>query len=314
MTAPHSIAAEEARLAYLAHLRGERRASPRTGEAYGRDLAAFLAFLIEHLGGTPTLADLGALHARDFRAYLARRRAGPDGLSARSAARALAAIRGFFRYIARRYGVKNDELALVLGPKLSRALPRPVSETAARALLDLAAEDGDLPWIGARDAAVMALLYGAGLRISEALALTGAEAPLGETLRVVGKGGRARVAPILPAVARAVERYVALCPHPLTPRTALFRGVRGGPLGPRAVQARMEALRARLGLPATATPHALRHSFATHLLDHGADLRAIQELLGHADLSTTQIYAEVDADTLLGVYDRAHPRARPSPP
>jgi integrase/recombinase XerC len=308
MTAP-SVSAEEARLAYLAHLRGERRASARTGEAYGRDLAAFLAFLGEHLGGAPTLADLAALEARDFRAYLARRRAGPDGLSARSAARALAAIRGLFRYLARRYGVNNEELALVLGPKLKRTLPRPVGETAARALLDLAAADDDHPWVGARDAAVLALLYGAGLRISEALALTGADSPLGEALRVVGKGGKERVVPILPAVAAAVSRYVALCPHPLPPGGALFRAVRGGPLGARAVQARMESLRARLGLPATATPHALRHAFATHLLAHGADLRSIQELLGHADLSTTQIYAEVDADTLLGVYDQAHPRA-----
>jgi integrase/recombinase XerC len=304
-----AISAEEARLAYLAHLMGERRASPRTGEAYGRDLAAFLAFLTEHLGEIPTLPHLAQLEARDFRAYLARRRAGPDGLSPRSAARALAAIRGFFRYLARRYGVRNGELALVLGPKLGRSLPRPVSETAARALLELAVVDDDQVWIGARDAAVLALLYGAGLRISEALALAGADFPLGEAIRVTGKGGKERIVPILPAVAAAVARYVGLCPHPLTPGAALFRAVRGAPLGARAVQARMESLRARLGLPATATPHALRHAFATHLLAHGADLRAIQELLGHADLSTTQIYAEVDADALLAAYDQAHPRA-----
>jgi integrase/recombinase XerC len=303
------ISAEEARLAYLAHLIGERRASPRTGEAYGRDLKAFFAFLTDHLGGAPTVSDLAQLEARDFRAYLARRRAGPEGLSPRSAARALAAIRGFFRYVVRRYGVKNDQLALVMGPKLARALPRPVSEDAAHAILDLAASDEDEPWVGARDAAVLALLYGAGLRISEALSLTPADLPLGDGLRILGKGGKERVVPVLKPVAEAVERYAALCPHPLTPSLPLFRAKRGGALSPRTIQLRMESLRARLGLPATATPHALRHAFATHLLAHGADLRAIQELLGHADLSTTQIYAEVDADTLLGIYDKAHPRA-----
>jgi integrase/recombinase XerC len=303
------ISAEDARLAYLAHLIGERRASPRTGEAYGRDLAAFLDFLNDHLGAVPRLSDLAELQARDFRAYLAKRRSGEDGLSPRSAARALAAIRSFFRYAARRWGVKNDELSLVAGPKLSRTLPRPVSESAAFALLDLAQEDDDQPWIGARDAAVLSLLYGCGLRISEALSLKGVDAPLGKALRVVGKGGKERLVPVLPAVSDAVERYRALCPHALAPSAPLFRAVRGGGLGPRAVQARMEGLRARLGLPATATPHALRHAFATHLLANGADLRSIQELLGHADLSTTQIYADVDADTLLGIYDQAHPRA-----
>ncbi|MGD2132043.1 MAG: tyrosine recombinase XerC [Maricaulaceae bacterium] len=303
-----NISAEEARFAFLAHLRGERRASPRTCEAYGRDLEAFFSFLEDHLGGAVRLSDLAELYARDFRAYLAKRRSGPDGLSPRSTARALSALRSFFRYAERRWGVKNDELALVQGPKLARTLPRPVSEHAARALLDLAADD-IAPWIGARDAAVLALLYGAGLRISEALGLVGADAPLSDAVRVRGKGGKERLVPILPAVADAVERYRALCPHPLTDKAALFRGARGGPLGPRAVQARVEDLRARLGLPATATPHALRHAFATHLLAGGADLRTIQELLGHADLSTTQIYADVDADTLLAVYDQAHPRA-----
>lgn len=308
LSAPN-LSAEDARLAFLMHLRGERRASPRTGEAYGRDLAAFFSFLTEHLGAAPRLCDLAELQARDFRAYLAKRRSGPDGLSPRSAARALAAIRGFFRYAARRWGVTNDELALVVGPKLARSLPRPVSETAARALLSLAADDDDEPWVGARDAAVLALLYGAGLRISEALSLKGADFPMGDALRVVGKGDKERLVPILPPVAEAAARYVALVPYTLSPDGPLFRAKRGGALGPRAVQARMEGLRARLGLPATATPHALRHAFATHLLAHGADLRAIQELLGHADLSTTQIYADVDADTLLGVYDQAHPRA-----
>lgn len=307
MSAP-DISAEDARLAFLMHLRGERRASPRTGEAYGRDLAAFFSFLTEHLGGPPRLSDLAQLHARDFRAYLAKRRSGPDGLSPRSTARALAAIRGFFRYAARRWGVANDELSLVAGPKLARSLPRPVSETAARALLDMASDD-DEAWVGARDAAVLALLYGAGLRISEALSLTGADFPMGDALRVLGKGGKERLVPVLAPVADAIARYVALSPYTLAPDAALFRAKRGGALGPRAVQARMEELRARLGLPATATPHALRHAFATHLLAHGADLRAIQELLGHADLSTTQIYADVDADTLLGVFDQAHPRA-----
>jgi len=254
------ITAEEARLAYLAHLRGERRASPHTGEAYGRDLAAFFGFLTEHLGDTPMLKDLAELHALDFRAYLAKRRSGPDGLSPRSTARALAAIRGFYKYVQRRWGVKNDELALVQGPKLPRALPRPVSEDAAQALLDLAAADELDPWVGARDAAVLALLYGAGLRISEALSLTGVDAPLADVLRIMGKGAKVRLVPVLPPVRDAVEHYRKLCPHPLTDGGALFRAIRGGPLGPRAVQARMEDLRARLGLPATATPQIGRAS------------------------------------------------------
>ncbi len=309
MTDP-ALPASEALAAFLDHLRGERRASPRTVEAYARDVSAFLGFLAEHAGEEPTLSALSALEARDLRAYLAHRRRDDAPLSPRSLARALAAIRSFFRYLARRYGLKNDDIALVRGPKAPRTAPRPVDETAARALLDLADEEGREPWVGARDAAVLALLYGAGLRISEALALTGGDAPLGEAARIQGKGGKTRIAPILPAVHEAVEAYRGQCPFALIDEAPLFRGFRGGPLGARAVQKTVAKLRGFLGLPESATPHALRHAFATHLLAGGADLRSIQELLGHADLSTTQIYAEVDLESLRETYERAHPRAR----
>ncbi len=305
-----SLSAEQALEAYMTHLAGERRASAATLDAYRRDIAGFLDFLSEHEGAPPTLGDLRALPARDLRAYLAHRRRAEPAPAPRSIARALAAIRGYFRYLERRFDAKNDEVALVRGPRLARTLPRPVSVDAAKALLAYAEDDADEPWIGARDAAVLALLYGAGLRISEALGLTGADAELGETLRILGKGGKERIAPILPAVADAVSRYARLCPFTPGASEPLFRGVRGGPLGARAVQKLMARLRLALGLPESATPHALRHAFATHLLANGADLRAIQELLGHADLATTQIYADVDAETLSAVHRAAHPRGR----
>lgn len=298
---------------YLVHLRGERRASPRTIEAYERDIAAFIRFLADHRGGPAMAPGLADLTAGDVRAYLAYRRTrhgagGPEPLSHRSLARALAAIRGYFRYVERTYGLDLAALARVRGPRSPRTLPRPVSENAARAVLEAAGEDV-APWIAARDTAVLALLYGAGLRISEALSLTGADAALGPRLRVVGKGAKTRDVPILATVADAVARYVALCPFLLEADHALFRGVQGGALSPRMVQRRMERLRTRLGLPPSATPHALRHAFATHLLGRGADLRSIQELLGHADLATTQVYADVDAAHLLSAFDAAHPRA-----
>lgn len=306
-----SMLTEAALLRFQRFLRDERRYSPRTVEAYGRDVAAFLAFLTDHLGAAPSLADLGTLAPQDLRAYLAFRRQGESRLADRSIARALASIRSFMRFLHRDYGVTAQRLALVRGPRLKQRLPRPVSETAAQELIALAGEgeDEEAPWIGARDAAVLCLLYGCGLRIAEALALTGDASPLPATVRITGKGGKTRLAPTLPVAREAVAAYAALCPHTLHHDQALFRGAKGGPLSPRIVQRLMERLRHRLGLPATATPHALRHACATHLLAAGGDLRAIQDLLGHASLSTTQAYAGVDAERLEAAYRKAHPRA-----
>ncbi len=294
---------------WIAHLRDERRFAAHSVEAYGRDVGAFLGFLQSHLGGEATLSDLGALEPRDLRAYLAHRRQGEQALSDRSISRALAAIRGFFRYLERRHGLTNARLSLVRGPRLKRSLPRPVSESAARSLIQEAEADAPQEWTGARDAALVTLLYAAGLRISEALALTGADRPLPEALRVHGKGGKERLVPMLPAARDAVERYAALCPYALTGDAPLFRAARGGPFSARMAQAVLADLRGRLGLPSSATPHALRHAFATHLLAHGADLRAIQELLGHESLSTTQGYTSVEAQKILQAHRRAHPRA-----
>lgn len=301
--------AAEAVTQWLAHLAQERRASPHTVDAYRRDVTAFLGFLVMHLGGAPTLADMGTLAPQDLRAYLAQRR--NEGLGDRSVMRALAAIRAFYGWMERRCGIENARLKLVRGPRLRATLPRPVSEAGADAMIDEAArgEEGEAPWIAARDAAVITLLYAAGLRISEALALTGADRPLPDTLRIVGKGDKERVVPVLGAAREAVERYAALCPFPLDRAGPLFRAVRGGPLSARTVQARIESLRRRLGLPESTTPHALRHAFATHLLAHGGDLRAIQELLGHESLSTTQRYADVEAQRVIAAYRSAHPRA-----
>ncbi len=293
-------------LQFLAH---ERRASPRTLESYGAVVSNFIFFMEQHRGEALGLAGCSDLRAADFRAWMAHRRSGDHPLSARSLSHALSATRAFFRYLDRRLGVENAELLLVRGPKLKPTLPRPVSEQAARDLLEEAAADEDRePWERARDAAVLTLLYGCGLRISEALSLTRADAPLGDELRITGKGGKTRIAPVLPAVAEAVADYVRQCPFGLEPSDALFRAKRGGALGARAVQAEMAKLRGRLGLPSSATPHAFRHAFATHLLGAGADLRAIQELLGHASLSTTQKYTAVDAEGLLAVYHKAHPK------
>lgn len=294
---------------WIAYLRDERRFAANSVEAYERDVAAFLGFLQGHLGGEPSGRDLAELEPRDLRAYLAHRRQGPDALGDRSISRALAAIRSFYRYLERRHGLANARLSLVRGPKLKRALPRPVSEAAARDLIAQAQDDAGQQWIGARDAALITLLYAAGLRISEALALEGRDQPLPETLRVTGKGGKERLVPLLPAARQAVERYAALCPFALTGDAPLFRAARGGAMSPRMAQDVMARLRMRLGLPSSATPHALRHAFATHLLAAGGDLRAIQELLGHESLSTTQGYAGVEAQKILQAYRRAHPRA-----
>ncbi len=272
------------------------------------DLAAFLDFLVEHLGAVPGLAKLGELAAADFRAALARRAA--RGGARSSAARFMSVVRGFFRFLDRRGFVHNPALATVRTPKLVPPVPKALSAEDADAVLDTAAALARAPWLGKRDVALFTLLYGCGLRLGEALSLTRREAPLAPgTITLTGKGGKARMVPVLPAVATAMRAYVAACPD-LAPDGPLFRGTRGGPLHPRLVQGQMAKLRAALGLPESATPHALRHSFATHLLAGGGDLRAIQELLGHASLSTTQRYTAVDAVRLAAVYDKAHPRAK----
>jgi integrase/recombinase XerC len=295
---------------FLEHLSGERRLSARTVEAYRRDVSGLFEFLSSHLGRGVTLADLVNLKTVDFRAYMASRRRGRNGISARSLARSLSAIRTFYTYAERRWGIENPALSLIEAPKISRSKPKPISQIGAKRLLEETQHRSVDTWIQARDAAVISLLYGCGLRISEALNLTSDDTPLGETLRIIGKGNKTRIVPVLNAVREAVAHYVQICPFELSTRSALFRGTRGGALGARSVQKLMVDLRSRLGLGPTATPHALRHSFATHLLANGGDLRAIQELLGHASLSTTQIYAEVEASQLLSIYDGTHPRAR----
>ncbi len=294
-------------------MEGERRMSPHTVAAYGRDLGGFLAFLAGHLGGPAALSDLAALEARDYRAWLARRRA--DGLSAASTARALSTARSFHRFLERRRGVRNPAIRAVRAPRRPAPLPRALGVEDAARTLDLAGALPEEPWIAARDAAALGLLYGCGLRIGEALALDGRDwtpggGPEGGALVVRGKGGKQRMVPVLPAVREAVAAYRALCPWPAGPDDPLFRGARGGRLQPGVLQRAARLLRGALGLPEGATPHALRHSFATHLLASGGDLRAIQELLGHASLSTTQRYTDVDAERLIAIHRAAHPRDR----
>ncbi len=291
-------------LAQLAALNG---AAPRTIEAYRRDVARYLTFLAQHQREAAGLARIAATSQSDLRAWSAWERG--RGLSPRSLARALSAVKGFTAWAADRTGTDATTVLSARAPKVRRKLPRPLSEDGAAALLDEIGSDAQQDWIAARDTAIATLLYGLGLRISEALSLTGAAHPLPEVLRITGKGGKTRIVPVIPAAAEAVAAYARLCPFDLTPGEALFRGARGGPVNPRLIQSAMERARLRLGLPATATPHALRHSFATHLLSAGGDLRAIQELLGHASLSTTQDYTAVDAARLMEVYEKAHPRA-----
>ena len=295
---------------WLSH---ERRASSHTLAAYRRDLAAFLTFLAEHLGKPARLADLADLTRADFRAWLAARSA--DDLQASSTARALSVVRSYFRFLARRGRGGNAVLHTVRTPRLPRSVPKALTADEAAEAVEAAGDFADVPWLGKRDVAILALLYGCGLRLGEALSLNRRDAPRPrgdeiQTLVITGKGRKQRVVPVLPAVAAAIADYLDACPHAGSPDDPLFRGARGARLNPRLVQLRLQELRARLGLPESATPHALRHSFATHLLAGGGDLRAIQELLGHASLSTTQRYTEVDAAALLAVYDKAHPRAR----
>ncbi len=292
---------------WLEQFSAAQGASASTVEAYRRDVSGFLGFLAGHLGGEPAPRALSEVSQSDLRAWMARERT--RGLSARSLRRALSAVKSFFRWLAEAQGIEAPAVFAARGPKAAMRLPRPVGEDQARDLI-ADAEATDAPeWIAARDAAVLTLLYGCGLRISEALAIRRREAPLPEVLRVRGKGGKERLVPVLPAAREAAEAYLGLCPWSLEPEDELFRGTRGGPLSPRIIQKRMAQARARLGFPATATPHALRHSFATHLLKAGGDLRAIQELLGHASLSSTQIYTALDEARLLQVHAKAHPRA-----
>jgi integrase/recombinase XerC len=297
---------------WLSHLRAERRLSPKTLEAYARDVRQCLVFLGEHWGALVTLSRFAALEASDVRAFMAMRRAGDIG--GRSLMRALAGLRSFGRFLEQEGRGKVGALSAIRAPKIGKSLPKPIQMEAAKRLADAderAGEDRD-PWIWARDAAVMALLYGSGLRISEALGLKRREIPKpgeGDVLVVTGKGNKTRMVPVLQNVLALVQEYVAMCPHPLPADGPMFVGARGGPLKARIIQLTMERLRGVLGLPDSATPHALRHSFATHLLSRGGDLRAIQELLGHASLSTTQIYTGIDSERLLEVYRTAHPRA-----
>ncbi len=296
------------RSAWLDSLARERRLSEHTLDAYERDTRQFLTFLTGHLGGPATLKDIQALRPADFRAFLAARR--KEGSGARSLGRSLAGLRSLLRYLEKKGLVNAAGVSAVRSPKQPKSLPKPLSDRQAITVVSDEAQLHEEPWIAARDAAVFTLLYGCGLRISEALDLTPGNFNLGAaTLRITGKGNKTRLVPMLTVVFDAVEKYRSLCPYHLEGEEPLFRGARGGKLQAAIIQRTMQKMRSAFGLPETATPHALRHSFATHLLAGGGDLRTIQELLGHASLSTTQVYTGVDSSRLLEVYDRAHPRA-----
>jgi integrase/recombinase XerC len=308
-SADPSIAREMTR--WLSHLGAERRLSPKTLEAYGRDLRQCLDFLSHHWGERVTLKRFASLEATDVRAFMAMRRA--DAIAGRSLMRALAGLRSFGRFLEREGKGKVGALSAIRAPKVAKSLPKPLPMASAKRLADADERAGEEreTWILVRDAAVMALLYGSGLRISEALGLRRREVPRpgeGDVLVVTGKGNKTRMVPVLQNVLALVQEYVATCPYPLPQDGPIFVGARGGPLSPRIIQLAMERLRGALGLPDSATPHALRHSFATHLLSRGGDLRAIQELLGHSSLSTTQVYTGIDSERLLEVYASAHPR------
>ena len=286
-----------------AHLAHEKRRSEHTRRAYIATAERFCAFLSRHRGGAVDARIINALTQNDLRAYLAERRA--EGLGNASAARELSALRSFLRFV----GGSNASVPQMRGPRVKKGLPRPVAPAEVLRLAHDVEDNAREGWVGARDFALLLLLYGAGLRIGEALSLTGAVLPLGDTLRVTGKRSKTRIVPILPVVAGAVSRYVEACPWPIGKDTPLFLGARGGPLAPGVVRANVRSARLALGLPERTTPHALRHSFATHLLAGGADLRSLQELLGHASLASTHVYTEVDAAHLLDIYRSAHPRA-----
>lgn len=292
---------------WLASLKAVRRMSPKTLEAYARDLGQFAAFMADHLGGPPDNGALAALSVSDFRAFLASRRR--QGVESRTLARQLSSLRSFYRHAERTGLFRNAALSALRSPKLPHAVPKPLSVAAAARLVkaDVLSTDETPRWVLARDAAVLTLLYACGLRISEALTLVRAQTE-GPVLTITGKGNKTRIVPLLPVAQKAVAQYLELCPFTLPPKEPMFRGVKGGPLNARNIQLLIARLRGALGLAETATPHALRHSFATHLLANGADLRVIQELLGHASLSTTQVYTEVNRAHLLEQYRKAHPR------
>jgi len=291
--------------AWLVDLGSVKRLAPKTLEAYGRDLGQFMGFLSGHMGGPVTLQFLRQVRGADIRAFMAQRRS--ESLSSRSLARVLSALKSFFGFLEREGTLTSEALNVIRTPKIPRSLPKALTVLEARQTIATTDEMEERPWVAARDMAVISLCYGAGLRISEALALTRTDLEA-DTLRVTGKGGRVRMVPLIAPVRQAIDTYLSLTPFKLWPEEPLFRGVRGGVLSPRLIQLRMESLRSALGLPPSATPHALRHSFATHLLGKGGDLRSIQELLGHASLSTTQIYTAVDTERLLESYAKAHPR------
>ena len=294
--------------AWLEHLTSERGHSENTYDSYARDAAQFQLHIARYFGQSPLLKDLDEINTRTFRSFMAARR--DQGASSRSLARTLSALRSFFRWLEAEELLRNRAILQVTMPKVPRSLPRPLTEIKAKDIVEARTET-DLDWVAARDNAVLLLLYGAGLRISEALSIRVSERPKPNrnTIRIVGKGNKERLVPVLPITIEAIEAYFELCPYPLEPDEPLFVGVKGGPLSPRIIQLAVAKLREKLGLPHNATPHTLRHSFATHLLSAGADLRQIQELLGHASLSTTQSYTEVERERLLAVYDAAHPRA-----
>ena len=289
-------------------LGGTRRLSEKTVTAYRDDVLGFLGFMVPHKGTGSSLKMLSSVSIRDMRSYLAHLRS--TGLSARSVARHLSSVKNFYRYLSETKGIDATDVLSRKAPKFETPLPRPVAPDAAQALLEHTKLQANTDWAAARDVAVVMLMYGCGLRVSEALSLTGADIPLSDSLRITGKGGKQRMVPILPVVRDAVQAYVDAFPYPIAPDDPLFRGVRGGPLGVRQVEKTMEAVRRQLGLPASVTPHAMRHSFASHLLQAGGDLRTIQELLGHASLSSTQVYTGLDQSRLMEVYRKSHPKAR----
>ena len=310
MTLEISPAARDALSDWLAHAHALKDAAPATLTAYGADVRDFIAFLTRHHAEPQGLAPLARVTSSDMRAWLAALHA--EDLSPRSVARKLSSVKSFYRWLAAREGFEPTAVLSARAPRFHKKLPRPLSEEAAREMISTVGMQASDGWIGARDAAVITLLYGCGLRISEALSLTGREAPLPEVLRIRGKGGKERVVPVLPVARKAVDTYTRLCPFALPNTEPLFRGARGGPLNPRMITRVTERARQQLGLPASATPHAMRHSFATHLLAAGGDLRAIQDLLGHASLSTTQVYTAVDQSQLMRIYEATHPKARAS--
>lgn len=298
--------AEDLKRDWLAALAHERRASPHTLRAYGDDCERFISFLHDHLGCAVNERALAKLSPADIRAFITLRR--KEGLGGRGVQRALAGIRSFFNYLSRENILENPAPRAIRSARAPRNLPRPLSEADAKRTLEEAGEN-DVEWLAARDVALLTLLYGVGLRISEALNLKRGDAPLGDTLLILGKGRKERIVPVLPAVRQAVDAYIGVCPFTGAPGSPLFLSRRGKPMGPREAQALMQNLRSRLGLSERATPHALRHSFATHLLANGSDLRSLQELLGHASLSTTQNYTKLETEKLMEAYTKAHPRA-----